>query len=107
MTSLARQFSRHDSYTPDALGVDLGRQLILDTVRPVSGSSEGFAFVTRNNSVIETPRIASMSSNQTLLPNSTDGKAEQKRMCAVFGFRIETSEAKYSANCVVESLMCR
>ena len=37
MTSLARQFSRHDSYTPDALGVDLGRQLILDTVRPVSG----------------------------------------------------------------------
>lgn len=38
MTSLARQFGRHGSYTPDALDVDLGRQLILDTVRPVSGS---------------------------------------------------------------------
>ena len=38
MTSLARQFGRHDSYAPDALSVDLGRQLILDTVRPITGS---------------------------------------------------------------------
>ena len=38
MTSLASQFGRQDGYAPDALDVDLGRQLILDTVRPITGS---------------------------------------------------------------------
>ena len=37
MTSLASQFSCHDDYDPNALAVDLGRQLILDTLTPITG----------------------------------------------------------------------
>ena len=37
MISLASQFSCHDDYDPNALAVDLGRQLIVDTLVPITG----------------------------------------------------------------------
>jgi molybdopterin molybdotransferase len=37
VTSLASQFSCHDDYDPNALAVDLGRQLIVDTLAPITG----------------------------------------------------------------------
>jgi molybdopterin molybdotransferase len=38
VTSLASQFSCHDDYDPNALPVSLGRQLILDTLTPITGT---------------------------------------------------------------------
>ena len=37
MTTLAQQFGQHTAYAPDGLSVDLGRQLIVDAIKPVCG----------------------------------------------------------------------